>query len=46
LDKDAVLTDHEDASEKRVYGHKPFSEALVVRTSVEKMIYLCLRHVL
>jgi hypothetical protein len=41
LDKDAILTDHEGASEKRVYGHKPFSEALLVRTRrVETISYL------
>jgi hypothetical protein len=40
LDKDAILTDHKRASEKRVYGHKPFSEASLVRTSVEALSYL------
>jgi len=40
LDKDAILTDHGCASEKRVYEHKPFSEAFVVRTSVEAPSYL------
>jgi hypothetical protein len=40
LDKDAILTDHEGASEKRVYEHKPFSEASRVRTRVEASSYL------
>jgi hypothetical protein len=30
LDKDAILVDHGDASEKRVYGHKPSSRRLLV----------------
>ncbi len=40
LDKDAILTDHKRASEKRVYRHEPFSEAFLVKTSVEATSYL------
>ena len=40
MDKDAILVDHERASEKRVYERKPFSEAFGVRTSVEALSYL------
>src|SRR5215207_3467982 len=40
LDKDAILSNHAGASEKRVYGHKPFSEAFGLRTSVGAVSYL------
>jgi hypothetical protein len=39
-DKDAILSDHKRASEERVYGCKPSSEAFRVQASLETLSYL------